>query len=111
MEVFRELPQSPHFRPLYKCKEECREGLAIGSMVTFSSLFNKISQLQFDDRSSLLNSILESLVDLEKHGFIVSAMRSRVNGLLSIKDKQDQVLEALKLYNEACDKVEDKCCD
>lgn len=27
------------------------------------------------------------------------------------KDKQDQVLEALRIYNEACDKVEDKCCD
>ncbi len=27
------------------------------------------------------------------------------------EDKQDQVLEALQIYNEACEKEEDKCCD
>lgn len=27
------------------------------------------------------------------------------------KDKQEQVLEALKIYNEACSKAEEKCCD
>ena len=27
------------------------------------------------------------------------------------KDKQEQVLEALRLYNEACEKEEGKCCD
>ncbi|MBP3195998.1 MAG: MarR family transcriptional regulator, partial [Butyrivibrio sp.] len=27
------------------------------------------------------------------------------------KDKQGQVLEALQIYNEACEKEEGKCCD
>ncbi len=27
------------------------------------------------------------------------------------KDKQEQVLEALQIYNEACEKEEGKCCD
>lgn len=27
------------------------------------------------------------------------------------KDKQEQVLEALRLYNEACEKEEENCCD
>lgn len=90
MEVFRLMPQVPHFRPLYKCKEECREGMAIGHMVTFSGLVDKISMLQFDDRGSTFYSTLESLLDLEKHGFDVSGLRSRVNEMLSIKDRQER---------------------
>lgn len=91
MDIFKTLPQRPHFRPLYKCKEECREGLAIGNMVTFSGLVDKISKLRFDDRGNIFSSALESLLDLEKHGFNVTAIRDRVSELLSIKDRQEQL--------------------
>ncbi|PON42055.1 Agenet domain containing protein [Trema orientale] len=96
MEVFGRMPQHPHFRPLYKCKEECREGLAIGNMVTFAGLVDKISKLQFDDRGSIFYSTLESLLDLEKHGFNVAVLRSRVDELLSIKDRQDRFRDESK---------------
>ncbi|CAN6706239.1 unnamed protein product [Malus baccata var. baccata] len=88
LEVFRLFPQNPHFRPLVECKEEYREGSAIGNMITFSSLADKISRLQFDDHQSVFDSILESLVDLENYGFNVTILRRRVNDLLSVKDKQ-----------------------
>ncbi|RVX01566.1 DUF724 domain-containing protein 7 [Vitis vinifera] len=49
LEVFQRMPQKPHFRPLENCKEERREGLAIGNMVTFSTLIEKsrINELVF----------------------------------------------------------------
>nr|XP_034911880.1 DUF724 domain-containing protein 7-like isoform X5 [Populus alba] len=96
MEVFQIIPQKPHFHPLTECKEEYREGSAIGIMVTFASLFEKISSLQFDDCRSILESTLESLVDLEKHGFDITVPRCRLNELLSIKDGQGEVINESK---------------
>lgn len=90
LEVFRMIPQSPHFRPLSQCKEEYREGSAIGNMITFSRLAEKISRLHFDEPKDDFNSILESLLDLEKYGFNVTVLRERVNHLLSVKDRQGQ---------------------
>ena len=96
MEVFRAIPQKLHFHPLTECKEEYREGSAIGIMVTFASLFDKITSLQFDDCRSILESTLESLLDLEKHGFDITVPRGRLNELLSIKDGQGEVLNESK---------------
>ncbi|CAK7348470.1 unnamed protein product [Dovyalis caffra] len=96
MEVFQIIPQKPHFHPLTECKEEYREGSAIGIMVTFASLCEKISSLQFDDFRSILESTLESLLDLEKHGFDITVPRGRLNELLSIKDGQGKVLNEYK---------------
>ncbi|XP_034207466.1 DUF724 domain-containing protein 3-like isoform X2 [Prunus dulcis] len=90
LEVFRMIPQSPHFRPLGQCKEEYREGSAIGNMITFSRLAEKISRLHFDEPKDVFNSILESLLDLEKYGFNVTVLRERVNLLLSVKERQGQ---------------------
>ncbi|XP_022770768.1 DUF724 domain-containing protein 7-like isoform X2 [Durio zibethinus] len=92
LDVFHVVPQQPHFQPLAENKEEFREGSAIGIMVTFASLFEKISMLHFDDPGSTFDSILESLNDLEKHGFDVILLRHRVSELQSIKEGQDQHL-------------------
>ena len=59
-------------------------------MVTFAGLFEKISMLHFDDPRNTFDSILESLIDLEKHGFDVTLLRHRLNKLLSIKEGQGQ---------------------
>lgn len=87
MEVFQILPQNPHFLPLSETKEEYREGTAIGIMVTFAGLFEKISMLKHSDSKSTFTSTLDSLLDLEKHGFDVSLLRKRVNDLLSIRER------------------------
>ncbi|XVE77519.1 hypothetical protein DITRI_Ditri13aG0069600 [Diplodiscus trichospermus] len=96
MDVFQIVPQKPHFQPLAENREEFREGSAIGFMVTFASLFEKISMLRFDDPRNTFDSILESLNDLEKHGFDVTLLRHRLNELLSIKEGQGQHLEDRK---------------
>ncbi|XP_020538522.1 DUF724 domain-containing protein 6 isoform X2 [Jatropha curcas] len=89
MDIFKIMPQRPHFHPLADCKEEYREGSAIGIMVTFAGLFEKITSLRFEDSKSILESTLESLIDLERHGFDVTLPRNRVNELLSIKEGKD----------------------
>ncbi|XVF80710.1 hypothetical protein PTKIN_Ptkin15bG0097000 [Pterospermum kingtungense] len=86
MDVFQIVPQKPHFRPLAEIREEFREGSAIGIMISFASLFENISTLHVDAPSNTLDSILESLNDLEKHGFDVTLLQHRLNKLLSIKE-------------------------
>ncbi|XP_040930513.1 DUF724 domain-containing protein 2 isoform X4 [Gossypium hirsutum] len=65
LDVFQIVPQKPHFQPLAESREEFREGSAIGIMVTFASLFDKISMLHFDDPRNTFDSISEGLDDLE----------------------------------------------
>ncbi|XP_038682103.1 DUF724 domain-containing protein 6-like isoform X2 [Tripterygium wilfordii] len=100
MEVFRILPQEPHFYPLAECKEEHREGSAIGMMVTFASLFEKISTLQIDYPSSIFNRTLETLDDLEKYGFDVLGLKDRVRQLLSMKDGHVQLLNGSRDFEK-----------
>lgn len=102
MEVFQRLPQNPHFAPLKTYRESLREGLAIGYMVTFSSVVEKVSKLQFSDPKSVTDDILETLEDLEEHGFDVTVVRDRITSLLAVKVKQGE------LANEA-DKLNDQC--
>ncbi|KAK3194331.1 hypothetical protein Dsin_025641 [Dipteronia sinensis] len=96
MEVFQIVPQKPHFIPLSETKEEYREGSAIGIMVTFAGLFEKINMLKCDDSMDVFASTLDSLLDLEKHGFDVTLLRKRVDELLPIRNKQGQLMDDLK---------------
>lgn len=96
LDVFQEVPQNPHFLPLVGIKEEFREGSAIGIMVSYSSLFEKVSSLQFDDPKGMLESTRAFLHDLEMHGFDVGFLRARLNKLSSIRGSQDHLLEESK---------------
>ncbi|MFS7909267.1 hypothetical protein Hanom_Chr01g00092641 [Helianthus anomalus] len=82
--------QKPHFSPLKRTKEESREGLAIGNMVTFGNLVQRLSDLKPNDSVDILNNSLETLSDLETHGFDVGPVRDRLNDLLSLKTKMCQ---------------------
>uniref|UniRef100_A0A5B7A9N5 Uncharacterized protein n=1 Tax=Davidia involucrata TaxID=16924 RepID=A0A5B7A9N5_DAVIN len=109
MEVFRMMPQKPHFRPLDSCKESSREGLAIGCMVTFSSVVKKISELHFDDPRSVFDDSYETLVNLENHGFDVKMVWDRLTGLLSIKDKQEQLqYQSKELRSQMVEHIHEK---
>lgn len=92
MDIFQRIPQKPHFQPLQHTKESSREGLAIGLMVTFSSVVEKASRLQLNDPKSISDDILENLADLERYGFDVHAVRDRITGLLSVKDRKEKLL-------------------
>ncbi|XP_074316612.1 DUF724 domain-containing protein 6-like isoform X2 [Silene latifolia] len=90
MEILKVVPQKPHFRPLYNCKEECREGLAIGRMVTFTSIAEKISKAHFEDPERMLKGYGEALGELEEHGFEIIGVRERLEKLISIKKRHDE---------------------
>ncbi|KAL6291274.1 hypothetical protein ACE6H2_008784 [Prunus campanulata] len=91
MEVFKRFPQWPHFHPLVKCKAVCREGSALGNMITFASLVEKTSKLQVGDPRDLFDSNLEALVDLEMLGFDVTAVQHRLKELIEMKVKLGQL--------------------
>ncbi|KAI3679080.1 hypothetical protein L6452_38388 [Arctium lappa] len=103
MEVFRMIPQNPHFRPLNSLKESAREGQAISQMVNFSKVVENTSQLRFDSPRNAIEECLEVLVELESHGFDVKLIRDRLTGLLLIKDRQE-AFEAR--WKEVGDKIE-----
>nr|KAJ0209329.1 hypothetical protein LSAT_V11C400166970 [Lactuca sativa] len=90
MEVLRKIPQKPHFGPLEGVKESEREGVAIGSMVTFSRVVDKTCALQFEDPRSAIEECLETVAELELHGFQVELVRERLTQLLLIKEKQEE---------------------
>lgn len=109
LEVFKQIPQKPHFHPLSTYKEECREGLAIGCMVTFASLVEKITKLQFNYPRYIFESTLASLYDLEQHGFNISMLCNRVNELLFIKDTEMRYIEETKVAeNKILEHTENK---
>ncbi|XP_008231801.1 PREDICTED: uncharacterized protein LOC103330974 isoform X1 [Prunus mume] len=91
MEIFKRFPQKPHFHPLVKCKAVCREGSALGNMITFASLVEKTSKLQVGDPRDIFDSNLEALVDLEMLGFDVKAVRHRLKELLEMKVELGQL--------------------
>ncbi|KAK9055875.1 hypothetical protein SSX86_026962 [Deinandra increscens subsp. villosa] len=97
MEAFQKLPQKPHFRPLLEgVRQGAREGLAIGTMVTFSTVVDKTCGLRFDDPRSTIEDCLETLIELEDNGFDVEVIRERLIGLLLVKDKQKELEERSK---------------
>ncbi|KAM0004709.1 putative FCP1 domain, HAD superfamily protein [Helianthus debilis subsp. tardiflorus] len=89
-------PQKPHFSPLKKTNELCREGLAIAHMVTYWNLVQRLSDLKPNDPVDIINNGLEVLADLETHGFDVEAIRGRLNELLYSKSKAGQHEDILK---------------
>ncbi|XP_019098798.1 PREDICTED: DUF724 domain-containing protein 7-like, partial [Camelina sativa] len=68
---------------------------AIGTMVKFTALLEKVNNLQVDDPISSINRIDECFLKLEKHGFNVTTHRSRISKLLFIKESQTSALEEL----------------
>ncbi|XP_076890201.1 DUF724 domain-containing protein 7-like, partial [Bidens hawaiensis] len=89
MEVFRLFPQKPHFRPLDNLTESARERHAINKMVDFSSVYEDMRRLRIDHPRVSIEDHLETLSDLETHGFDVSPLRNRLTELISLKDKRE----------------------
>ncbi|KAF5182146.1 hypothetical protein FRX31_028275 [Thalictrum thalictroides] len=90
MEVFKLIPQHPHFRPLEKLNEELREGAAFGNMCSFVSLMERTCEAQLDDPRSKFENKLKALTDLEDHGFTVQPIRSKLEAMLRIIDRYSQ---------------------
>ncbi|CAA7014834.1 unnamed protein product [Microthlaspi erraticum] len=96
MEVFKRVPESPHFSKLSEIRQDFREGYALGVMATFSGLLEKFKDLEADVPISQLDSLKDSFTELEKHGFDVTRPLSRIEKLLVLKDRQLNVLKKQK---------------
>ncbi|KAF9604673.1 hypothetical protein IFM89_009109 [Coptis chinensis] len=91
MEVFRSIRQKPHFRPLSSRSEYFREGDAVGLMLNFANVVEKIRGAQLNDPKSALESKLEALKYFEDFGFNVQPIRARLEELLRVQDSQLQL--------------------
>ncbi|XP_022010465.1 DUF724 domain-containing protein 6 isoform X3 [Helianthus annuus] len=89
MEAFRVFPQKPHFRPLDDIKESARERHAINKMVDFSGVFEDTRRLRIDHPRTQIEDLLETLLELETHGFNIDFIRNRLTELISFKDKRE----------------------
>ncbi|KAK8474595.1 hypothetical protein V6N12_018602 [Hibiscus sabdariffa] len=96
MDVFKAMPQSPHFHPLVESKKLLREGLAVGHMLNFASLVEKTSKLTVADPENLFTSILDALPDFRNLGFDVEAVRDRASELLLMKDRHEHLQHSSK---------------
>ncbi|KAF8107007.1 hypothetical protein N665_0129s0075 [Sinapis alba] len=88
--------QSPHFIPLLETREEFREGLAVAKMVNFSTLLERVKNLQLHTPKSTLEGLKDCFAELVKYGFDVTTPISRINMLLSLIEKQVNTEKRLK---------------
>ncbi|KAL5716293.1 hypothetical protein ACHQM5_018008 [Ranunculus cassubicifolius] len=100
LEVFRRLPQDPHFRSLNSTNEMLCEGEAIGYMLSFASIVDKTQRAQPNEPKSNLEKILEALTLLEDNGFDVERVQQRIKELIRIKEMQVPVGRMLKECEE-----------
>ncbi|WCJ39139.1 protein of unknown function 724 1 [Euphorbia peplus] len=97
LDIFQLLPQKPHFSPLYELNEATREGFAIAHLLNFANVVDKTSQLQVETPREVIDGYLKALSDLEVFGFDVKVVIERINNLLSIRTRQEQ------LHNQSTD--------
>ncbi|WCJ26740.1 protein of unknown function 724 1 [Euphorbia peplus] len=96
LDVFKFLPQKPHFTPLFDCINATREGYAIGHMLNFANVVEKTSELKVEKSREVFDSYLEVLANLEMFGFDVKVVVERIYKLLSIKSQKEQLLNRSK---------------
>lgn len=101
MEVFQKIPQKPHFQPLEQVEESAyRESLALGLMVTFASMVEATSKLQFSDPKSIVDDMIGTIEKLDKHGFDVGVLQDHVTEFLEVKDKEEKLVGAVNNLND-----------
>lgn len=96
MEIFKTVKQTPHFIPLLETREEFREGSAVGEMVKYSGLIERVKNLQLHTPKSTLETLKECFSELEKYGFDVTTPISRIDMLIPLKEKRVDREEELK---------------
>nr|CAB3491511.1 unnamed protein product [Digitaria exilis] len=86
MEVFRNMPQRPHFYKFKQHVPEFREGMALGLMLSFANMAESIRRLSIHDDDALFEEKMKGLSSLEADGFDVRLLRSRLETLLHIRN-------------------------
>ncbi|VFQ90737.1 unnamed protein product [Cuscuta campestris] len=90
-EAFQKIAQNPHFQPLQHSEDFCRETLAICYMGTFADLVDKACNLKLDEPRNTIEKMLDTLVELESHGFNVEPISRRLKEILSYRDHQENL--------------------
>ncbi|KAJ6811437.1 uncharacterized protein M6B38_153790 [Iris pallida] len=110
MDVYRAVPQQPHFRQLEQYSMEFREGIAIGLMVTFANLVSSIRKLRVDDSQVDFQEKLKTLVSLESNGFNVQFVRSCLEKLLEVRRSFNHLKARKAKLEGQLEKREDENC-
>lgn len=105
-DIYKSVPQRPHFSPLLEAKDDLREWSAVGMMVTFYGLVEEVKDLKLDDSTSKLNDLIISFAELEKHGFDVEAPQAVIRKMLSLKDVRAKKAEEKKCLQNNIEKEE-----
>ncbi|CAN8268338.1 unnamed protein product [Cochlearia groenlandica] len=109
-EEFKSVPQQPHFIPLLVEKDSIREWTAIGMMVTFYGLLEKVKNLKLHDSMIKLNELSLSFAKLEKNGFDVVAPQLRIDKVKSLKDMRAKKAEEMRCFENKIDEGEKESC-
>ncbi|KAG9157069.1 hypothetical protein Leryth_009116 [Lithospermum erythrorhizon] len=107
MEVFKKVPQMPHFSPLNELKEKLREILAINMMMKYSYEVERISAGSPDDRTSIQDT-LKSLKALESHGFNTNPLQVHLNKLLVKMAEEEELKGNLEEVESGIRKCQDE---
>ncbi|KAJ4775136.1 hypothetical protein LUZ62_059393 [Rhynchospora pubera] len=99
--VFSHIPQRPHFKMLESECKETREGTAIGMMVNYANLAESTHRLSIHAEVSVFEEKIACLKSLEKNGFFVDPILSRLHHLFEIKTNlAESALKRVKLETE-----------
>ncbi|CAM0908612.1 unnamed protein product [Alopecurus aequalis] len=107
-EIFRNVPQRPHFQLLQHHCPEIREGMAFGLMLSFVNLAESINRLEVQDENGLLEEKEKMLVLslLEANGFDVRELKSRLEPLVDAKNRHVELQDAMSRLEEIISKKE-----
>ncbi|KAL5731484.1 hypothetical protein ACHQM5_004207 [Ranunculus cassubicifolius] len=109
--VLRKMRQNPHFSLLSETNEFLREGEAIGYMLSFVSIAEKVSNLKHNEANiTTLEDYLEILKDFEAMGFDVESIRARLNKLRTVRIRLEELEDELTQVKEKMikEKVEEE---
>ncbi|XP_078177421.1 DUF724 domain-containing protein 6-like [Carex rostrata] len=109
LDVFRQIPQTPHFMKLESEYKDKREGAALGLMMTYSILSDSIQRLLIHTEAKVFEEKIACLESLEENGFIVDPIRSRLQQLVDMKkDYTESSSKRVELKTELASE-EKKC--
>ncbi|RLM58957.1 uncharacterized protein C2845_PM18G09260 [Panicum miliaceum] len=91
-DVFKEVPQRPHFLPLRELSPALREGTALGLMVAFADLVRDIKEASIDHDIEWFEDKIGTLCYLEGNGFDVQLLQRTLTELLHIKSNRTSYL-------------------
>lgn len=105
-DVFKNLPQQPHFLPLRDTLPGLREGTAFGLMKSFATIAESTRKLSIKDSLQTFHEKIDALLYLEEHGFSVQELLNCLNKLLQIKSdytkkREDKCKLNLQIFHKA----------